>query len=238
LDLFKLEKLTITAFSDEDRKSQSGQPFTVMFNPSSYTKSYASKIAVVQPLNGTGPRLAYVGTAPSTLSLAFTLDGNGVHDMGVNAISSKSVAERVREFLSVAYEYKGTIHEAHFLIVQWGALTYSCRLAKADITYTSFDRGGQPLRAEIKAEFIYEKSAKMIAQEAQLESPDVTHARVVRSGDTLPLLTREIYGSSARYIDVARWNGLDDFRNLTPGQQILFPPIASFERDGGPSGER
>jgi nucleoid-associated protein YgaU len=49
---------------------------------------------------------------------------------------------------------------------------------------------------------------------------------VVKSGDTLPLLAKEIYGSSEYYLRVAEVNGIDDFRNLTPGQQIIFPPLA------------
>jgi len=237
LDLFKLEKLTITAFKDEDRKVETGK-FIVMFNPSSYSQSYVNKL-VSPPVVGTaGTALAYAGPVPSSLSLAFTLDGTGVHDIGIFAITAETVAQRVKQFLSVAHEYKGTIHEAHYLVVEWGALSYSCRLAKADITYTSFDRDGQPLRAEVKAEFLYDKSTKMIAKEAQLESPDVTHARIVRSGDTLTLLTKEVYGSSARYLDVARWNGLDDFRDLVPGQQIFFPPLVSFEREAGAPDER
>ena len=60
-----------------------------------------------------------------------------------------------------------------------------------------------------------------------------TWSGVVRhrqSGDTLPLLTKQIYGSPAAYLDVARFNGLDDFRTLTPGKEILFPPLVTFGR--------
>jgi nucleoid-associated protein YgaU len=34
-----------------------------------------------------------------------------------------------------------------------------------------------------------------------------------------------IYGDSKYYLDVAAANGLDDFRSLTPGAEIRFPPI-------------
>ncbi len=34
-----------------------------------------------------------------------------------------------------------------------------------------------------------------------------------------------IYGSSTYYLWVAQVNNLDDFRNLTPGQKIFFPPL-------------
>jgi hypothetical protein len=47
----------------------------------------------------------------------------------------------------------------------------------------------------------------------------------VVAGDTLPLLCFQIYQESKYYVEVARVNGLDDFRNLEPGRQILFPPL-------------
>jgi nucleoid-associated protein YgaU len=54
----------------------------------------------------------------------------------------------------------------------------------------------------------------------------VSHSRVVRRCDTLPLLTAEVYGTSVHYLRVARANGLSHFRDLVPGQTLLFPPLA------------
>ena len=56
-------------------------------------------------------------------------------------------------------------------------------------------------------------------------SPDLTHERVVKEGDNLPLMTYRIYGDPKYYLEVARVNGLTNFRKLTPGQKIVFPPI-------------
>jgi hypothetical protein len=38
-------------------------------------------------------------------------------------------------------------------------------------------------------------------------------------------MCNSIYGSSAYYIEVARANGLTDFRDLVVGSQLLFPPL-------------
>jgi hypothetical protein len=35
-----------------------------------------------------------------------------------------------------------------------------------------------------------------------------------------------IYGDAKYYVEVARFNSLNDFRNLTEGMQIKFPPLA------------
>jgi len=83
--------------------------------------------------------------------------------------------------------------------------------------------------ASITSAFVEDRTAQAIFREAGKSSPDLTHVRVVKSGDTLPLLCKEIYGSSQYYLRVAAHNGLDDFRNLLPGQTLSFPPLDSGE---------
>ena len=59
---------------------------------------------------------------------------------------------------------------------------------------------------------------------ANKSSPDLTHLREVGAGDTLPLMANRIYGNSADYIKVAKYNNLKAFRQLIPGQKLFFPP--------------
>ena len=61
--------------------------------------------------------------------------------------------------------------------------------------------------------------------EERNESPDMTHYRLIKSGDTLPMLCYKIYGSSNYYLQVAKVNKLSSFRNISPGDEIIFPPI-------------
>ena len=119
----------------------------------------------------------------------------------------------------------GTIHEPNFLKVEWGDLIFSCRLGSVDISYTSFNRDGTALRAELDVNLLSDQDVKKRIAKENKSSPDLTHSRIVKSGDSLPLLTKEIYGSSMYYLRVAQANNLDDFRNLTPGQEIFFPPL-------------
>ena len=69
--------------------------------------------------------------------------------------SSKSVKDRIKEFMKAAYVYQGDIHEPYYLKVKWGLPEeFNCRLSSFDITYTSFDRDGTPLRAELKVSLV------------------------------------------------------------------------------------
>jgi nucleoid-associated protein YgaU len=47
----------------------------------------------------------------------------------------------------------------------------------------------------------------------------------VKAGDSLPALCYQIYGDPGYYLEVARFNRLDDFRRLQPGTRVVFPPV-------------
>ena len=83
------------------------------------------------------------------------------------------------------------------------------------------------MRAELDINLIADEDVKKRVKKENKNSPDLTHARIVKSGDSLPLLTKEVYGVPDYYLRVAQANNLDDFRNLTVGQELLFPPLES-----------
>jgi hypothetical protein len=236
-DNFKLVKLKIIAFKDPKREVPLGKDkeFEVMFNPATYTQTHAIPWATQKTINASQPTKKYTGSCSNELSLDLVLDGTGVTEMGLLDGPPKTVAERLEQFFATTIRYNGDIHEPNYLRVKWGPLEFDCRLSKATIKYTTFDPGGNPLRAELSVALLSDIAVEKRNKIDDKKSPDVTHARVIRSGDTLPLLTKSVYGSSARYLDVARWNGLDDFRSLIPGQKLFFPPLAALDRGGGGS---
>ena len=93
------------------------------------------------------------------------------------------------------------------------------------VAYSLFKPDGSALRATINLKLTESKDYKTKAKEAQKSSPDLTHMRTVKAGDTLPLMTYRIYGDSSYYTEVARVNKLRSFNDIKPGDQIYFPPI-------------
>jgi nucleoid-associated protein YgaU len=230
-DLFKLDKLKILAFEDSKRKSEvSDSPFEAMFNPESFKQNYAIIYGKNQSLNSSENEKKYMRSEPSELSLELILDGTGVSEMGITQLfGSKTVSERVEEFLTLTFRMNGKIHEPNYLRVEWGDLKFECRLGSVEIDYTSFDRDGTPLRAKLTVSLIADMEVEKRMAVEDKKSSDLTHRRVVRQGDTLTLLTKEIYGTSAPYWRVAQANRLDNFRLLTPGQELAFPPLRADE---------
>ena len=227
--LFKLEMLKVKAFKDAERQQQaSPSEFEAMFNPSSLKQSHAVKWSGRQGIGSSARQARYQRSEPPVLDLKLVLDATGVHEMG-SAPSRKSVSEQVDVFMDVAWRYNGDIHQPNYLLVEWGTISLPCRLTHVDVTYDTFDRDGTPLRAELAVRLVAdEETGKRTRQEQKASA--LTHSRVVRAGDTLPLLTKEVYGSAERFLDVARHNDLDSVRSLEPGRKISFPPIDRLRR--------
>ena len=126
------------------------------------------------------------------------------------------------------FEFNGNIHSPNFLRLQWGKqFIFDCRLTKLKLEYTLFAPDGTPLRAKAGSSFTEYTNKVELAKEENKTSPDLSHVRVVKAGDTLPLLCAEIYGASEYYPQVAAANDIVDFRNLAEGTSIVFPPLSS-----------
>ena len=229
-------KLTIYAFQDEKFGTQTDKTFTVMFNPSSYTRKIAISYDEEQGKGTTGTSKKPDRVKPGDISLEFVIDGTGtVAPVTVSKAKAEEIAssdtetidvvKKIEEFQDVCYTLVGDIHRPYFLRVIWGNLSIDCVLISADIKYTLFNKEGKPLRATISATFSEAKADEVRVREEGKNSPDLTHIRVVQEGDTLPLMTYRIYGDSKYYMQVAKANQLKDFRKLYAGQEIFFPPI-------------
>jgi len=234
-DRFKLEKLTVNVYGNRLRVGLPEKKFRVMYNPESFSMQHKNVYQGLQGINTSGRRARYSHTRAEELELELILDGTGVSEYGAGGLgslllgNSRSVAARVDEFLTLCFHMDGKHHEPKFLKIQWGQgelKAFDCRLESVNVTYTSFDRSGAPLRAKLAATFVEDLEPSKRLRLENKQSPDLTHSRVVKAGDTLPLLCKEVYGDAGHYLFVARANRLDDFRNLTPGQSLLFPPLA------------
>jgi hypothetical protein len=236
LDRNKLEKLTIYVYADRMRANTKGSPFTVMYNPESFSMSHRSKFYGLRGIQVRGRHARFANTQGQTLKLDLILDGTGVSSFGpdglgvLTGLNARSVSRQVQEFLNLCMYMDGDLHEPKFLKIQWGRgelKAFDCRLQSVDIAYTSFERNGEPLRAKLSTVFAEDLEPKKQLLLENKKSPDLTRSREVKSGDTLPSLCKEIYGDAGLYLWVARENQLDDFRNLTPGQRLRFPSLTA-----------
>jgi len=226
----EVSKVNIQSWNSVERKGTPtpDEVFTAFINPDEFTVNY-NVFVPAKPNATPGEHAVFgqiLGTAPLEITLKFFLDGTGATGKTCN------VAEQIQQFYKVM-GYDQTKHSTRFLRIFWGDLTLlrpnqfalECVLKSATIQYKLFTSNGLPLRALITANFTEALSSDLVALEFVKSSPDLTHVRVVKEGETLPGLVNEIYGSFKYYLEVAKANGLKTFRNLQPGQRLFFPPF-------------
>ncbi|MBG44581.1 MAG: hypothetical protein CL530_11510 [Aequorivita sp.] len=221
----ELKKLKIIAYRDNKFTQIVGDGvFSSLLNPEKYAFKYKVEYTEAQGQGTSATQPKFVRTAPEDLNLEFLFDRTGIikgnsDDLGIGIVAD------IERFKRIVFDYNGDEHKPNYLMIGWGTLLFKGILAEMSIEYKLFSPEGVPLRAVVTASFkgVVEDSLR-VARENN-NSPDLTHVRIVKEGDTLPLMTFKIYGDSKYYLQVAAANNLTNFRRLQPGQQIIFPPI-------------
>jgi hypothetical protein len=222
-----LEKMLILAFEDSKSAETGGtndakDKFEALINPESYTLEYKVKTSDGQGQGTSGAQIKFEYTLPEELTFEFLFDNTGIIDGKPNP---NGVADEVKHFREMLTGYQGSSHEPYHLKLVWGDLVFKGRAIELSITHRLFNPDGQPIRTVAKVKFKKSVEDKKRAQKDKAQSADLTHVRKVKMGDNLPLLCFRIYGDPQHYLEVARVNGLDNFRSLKPGMDLAFPPF-------------
>ncbi|MEP2935295.1 MAG: LysM peptidoglycan-binding domain-containing protein [Gilvibacter sp.] len=221
----ELKKLKITAYKDDQYSDPVGDgEFDTLLNPEKYTFSYKVEYTEAQGQGTSATAPKFVRTPPEDLELDFLFDRTGVIKGKDNA-SGDGIIDDLEKFKRIVLDYSGDEHKPNYLMIGWGTLLFKGTLVEMSIEFKLFGSDGTPLRAIAKAKFKGSVEDDLRVAKENNNSPDLTHVRIVKAGDTLPLMTHRIYGDSKYYLEVAKANNLSNFRKLTPGQKILFPPI-------------
>lgn len=244
----KLVKLTITAYTDENFSEQQGEPLEALINPEGYKESFTIKYDESQATGNQGNAPKFNKITPGEFTFRMLFDSTGVFDSidsfeeAVESIvenieafkpsfldeedtTDRGVYDDIVAFKELTLNYNGSTHQNNALIIAWGPLLVKCKLSKLDIDYKLFNASGYPIRAVATITCLntisdYERRALENRQ-----SPDLTHIRYAKAGDTLPLMTYRIYGDSKYYLEVAKANNIMSFRRLKAGQKIVFPSL-------------
>lgn len=217
-----LTKLKIEAYKGPEYKSGdkiTGLEFVAMFNPTNFSRKLAIEYGENQGFGTSSASSKFVKIKPQEYSVELLIDGTGASG------PKESVPDQIKNFMKVCAEYNGEKHRPNYLLISWAELVLKALLTNVDISYTLFNNEGVPLRAKIAATFLGTIDDVLREKEDKPSSPDLTHVRTVLEGDSLPLLTKAIYGNSKYYMQVAEANQLKNFRNLVPGTTLFFPPI-------------
>ena len=200
--------------------------FIVMINPANLDDSASICYNEDKTFGQAGPTPKFGAVGPKKFNFETIFDGTGVFNTcTLLGNEGKSVKDQMDDLKDLISQYEGSKHTPNVVQIVWGTfLFYGC-LESMDVNNTLFKSSGEPLRAKVKLSFTEYKTSQEVSKEANMSSPDLTHIIEVIDGDTLPLLCNKIYKSSSYYLQVAKINGLANFRHLEPGLKLKFPPL-------------
>lgn len=243
--LLKMKILAFPSSSFTDSAKVGGGIFLVQANPETYSVNYNIQYesAWRQSSGSAAFDPAWQKNPPKELSFEFLFDGTNaipganplidinlpggstLEEMADSILNKGTVAAQIKHFEATVFNVQGKEHAPNYLIIQWGTLIFKCRLQNMTINYKLFSPEGLPLRATVNATFKEVVNQEESKRRMKKSSPDLTHVKTVREGDNLPLMAKQIYKDERYYLAVAQANNLIQFRNLSAGQRIFFPPI-------------
>ncbi|UOQ52078.1 CIS tube protein [Hymenobacter cellulosivorans] len=227
-----LVKLKIQAYKDP-LFSMEASSYDALINPESLSHTQSINYSNNQGPGGLGPSPKFKNLDNGEVSFDLFLDSTGaIRPTGPGTSPNKvskprEVKNEIKKLRDVVFDYHGKLHGPYYLQLLWGSFIFKCRLTKFKVDYTLFRPDGSPLRAKVSMTFISFTDPKTLAQQADKQSADLSHQHLVKSGDTLPLLCHQVYGSSEYYLQVARFNKLVHFRHLQPGTYLVFPRLTT-----------
>jgi nucleoid-associated protein YgaU len=217
-----LAKLTILPFDDSDTVqagSPTGPPFIAQFNPETLTLANEIELGPeVPPQGNNGGEAKFKSIKPRTFNIELLLDGTGASGPKVDVILQVAL-------FRATVGFSGSVHRPRFLVLNWGAFIATCVLESFSLNYKLFRADGSPLRAVLSASFREHKSNATSELLANLSSPDITHARLVKQGENLSYLSYQIYKDPRFYLRTAEANALDTLRHVDAGRTLYFPPL-------------
>ncbi|MEO0555611.1 MAG: LysM peptidoglycan-binding domain-containing protein [Bacteroidota bacterium] len=226
----KLAKMLILSFNTDEKGEMKGLPipFPVMYNPEKFSKSirtiYQSRAV---PGDATEEQaIERIEGDDITFEFLFDATGGSINSIqGEAAKALDGVDAQIDLFLALTQTRDKQEHQPRKLKLVWGTFIFNCRLVNATIDYTLFNPLGRPLRATINATFKGDEPRILQSAIAKLFSADLTHARIVKEGETLPFIAKRVYGDSRYYMEIARVNGLKNFRHIPAGTELILPPL-------------
>lgn len=242
----ELKKLKIKAIENGQATTNPDLMYDALVNPETYTVSQQVVYNPTPPPAGaTGKDMQYNHTPPPTLQFDLLFDSTGVIPKPLGGIAGAlsgvpiagaiasvladtekyDILKEIDRFKKVVYDYNSTAHAPRRIQLLWGTLFFEGVLTSLQFNFKLFQPDGTPIRVVATAAFSGSIEDDLRVAKEKSSSPDLTHIRVVKQGDTLPLMAYRIYGDAAYYLEVARVNKLVNFRNLRQGDKIKFPPI-------------
>ena len=209
-----LVKATITDLSHADT-DPARKVVTVLFNPTDLSVDRSSQYATM-PVPGLAmPILQYIRGESDILHLELFLDRiDQGSDIEANLVE-------LQNFVTI----DSALHAPPVVQFAWGQFAFTGVVTSLRQKMTLFSEDGRTLRARLTLTLRSYKSAEVQLRELKLSSPDRSHVRVLREGETLAHIAHEAYGDPRMWRPIADANGIERPRFVAPGTPLRIPAL-------------
>lgn len=205
-----LTRATITSASHADKRG-----ISVLFNPTDYSVDRSSHYASMPVPGLSTPILQYIRGEAQVLHLELFLD----------RVDGNSDIETDLDALRAFVQIDGELHAPPVAEFAWGKFKFTGVVVSLREKLTLFSEDGRVLRARVTLSLKSYKSAEVQRRELKLSSPDRTHTRILREGETLAHIAYEVYGDPRLWRPIADANGITRPRAIAPGTPLRIPAL-------------
>jgi hypothetical protein len=187
----------------------------VLFNPTDLSVECGSHYASMPVPGLSMPILQYICGESDVLSLELFLDATD---------QNKDIEDKLAE-LEKFVVIDSSLHAPPVAEFAWGSARFTGVVTSLRRKMTLFSEDGRVLRARVTLSIRSYKSAEVQLRELKLSSPDRTHVRVLREGETLAHIAYEVYGDPRMWRPIALANGIERPRFIDPGTPLQIPAL-------------
>jgi hypothetical protein len=222
-DKGEVKKMWIRSYNSAamDDKDFVGE-FYALVNPETYTVDLKMEVKGGQGQGTSGKQQKFTFKAPEEFTFEFLFDNTGIID---GKPKPEGIADDLKKLQELAFKLEGKVHEPKHVHVIWGTFDFKGRITGMTINYKLFNPDGSPIRATVKVTIKKSEEENARTAKERKQSPDLTHRRILKKGETLPWLCDLIYGDPKYHIQVATINNISNIRKIKEGTEIYFPPF-------------
>jgi nucleoid-associated protein YgaU len=187
----------------------------VMFNPEEYSLNRDNNFASQAVPGLSSPLIQFAHGNLRTLEMELLFD---------TYEKLSDVRQETEKFVRLM-EIDPALHAPPILIVAWASLQFRCVLTRANQKFLLFLDNGRPVRARITASFTEFIDAEHEALQVKRETADYTKQHVVIQGETITNIAFKHYADPTLWRPIARFNRLDNPRDLNAGQMLTIPSL-------------
>ncbi len=205
--------MTLVKAQIKELVPNSGKTVKVQFNPAKYKISDSSKFAQVAIPGRNSPILQFINGESSDLTMELFFD----------SYEDKSDVRKLTKKVSDLLLVNPETHAPPIVQFIWGSLAFTGVLTKVSQDFTLFHPDGMPARAKLNVTF--QEYANDDDGRAPNRSTTFDRIYVVRAGDTLSSIAARVMEDPRRWRPIAEHNGIDNPRDLRPGQVLAIPAL-------------